>query len=257
MTHFRNSLWLVYVFLFFSITASSDEVCLKTENDELEGDYCGTVMASFGGVPAYCNGDQQTTTESCHGGTQKDFGLEYQCVEYIRRFYENRFGVDTKTYCWQGNAINYYNNTSYNELRGLGVFENGTTLGPPQVNDIIIFQLPSNDPWGHVAIVIDSVADVEEGKTALVKVIEQNFSRSRAIDSLTVSKSNGKYLVTRNPPNNTYKVKGWARLKQGPIQSAKNYTMETEVELTVNGVGVRDKAAGLVVTQIKKARKEK
>lgn len=123
---------------------------------------CGTVLASFAGVAARSN--LTNPDESCGG--RATYGLQYQCVEYVRRFYHLVMGMETREGMmekrWNGNANTYFKTASQ---KGLDAFENGGPI-PPQPNDILAFQ---GGPYGHVAI-ITLVADDH------IEFVEQNFS---------------------------------------------------------------------------------
>lgn len=62
---------------------------------------CGTTMTELDGIPARSNGpkDQCSGTGCAGEGT---YGLEYECVEYVQRYFGQRYGV--KPYIWGGNA---------------------------------------------------------------------------------------------------------------------------------------------------------
>jgi surface antigen len=115
---------------------------------------CGSQLASYSGVAAFSNGIYQQQPGSC--GTYGTYGYQYQCVEYVRRFYEGKGNA------WKGNANTYYEPAAAN---GLIAFPNGGTV-PPAPNDIMVFD---GDKYGHVAIVTD-VSGTQ------VSLIVQNWS---------------------------------------------------------------------------------
>lgn len=113
---------------------------------------CGTVMTSFRGVPAHSNGKDQCTGNSC-GGTGS-FGLDWQCVELVQRFFSVVHGV--KEHMWGANAI------------GL------CDTHPAQVHLVSAAAVKPGDaivlgwePYGHTAIVTGVNGD-------RVDVMEQN-----------------------------------------------------------------------------------
>src|SRR5688572_2573341 len=52
---------------------------------------CGALLTSLDGVEAYSNSPNQATGASCDG--QGPYGLQYQCVEFARRYWVQTFGV--------------------------------------------------------------------------------------------------------------------------------------------------------------------
>ncbi len=124
---------------------------------------CASTIASYKGVPARSNGTYPYG--SCQGNSV--YGLQYQCVEYVRRFYHRVKGIETRDgmtgKLWAGDAKNYFKTA---EAKGLNAFKNGGSTAPLP-DDIIVFK---GGPYGHVAI-ITSVANDH------IEVIEQNFSQ--------------------------------------------------------------------------------
>jgi len=150
---------------------------------------CGTSLAIYpplNGQNAFSNGQDQGTGCSCAGGAS------YQCVEYVKRFYSNVLGVDTRG--WSGNADQYFATAPG---KALIAFSNPNTT-PPSPNDILVFQ---GDTYGHVSI-------VTEVTQTQVTVIEQNWSpNGTAILQITLA--GGLYTVQ---PRGKYKVLGWLRV---------------------------------------------
>ena len=127
------------------------------------GTPCASTLASYKGVPARSNGVYPYG--SCRGDSA--YGLQYQCVEYVRRFYHRVKGIETRNgmagNLWDGDAKDYFETA---KAKGLNAFKNGG-LTAPLPDDIIIFK---GGLYGHVAI-ITSVAD------GYIEVIQQNFSQ--------------------------------------------------------------------------------
>jgi hypothetical protein len=156
---------------------------------------CATPLASYKGVAARSNEDYPY--DSCDG--QSSYGLKYQCVEYVRRFYhlikglETRYGMPGRG--WDGNANTYFESAGE---KGLEALENGG-LTPPLPDDIITFQ---GGAHGHVAI-ITAVTDTH------IEFIEQNFSRTGtgllAYDPLTHR------VADRHVRGGALTVEGWLR----------------------------------------------
>ena len=155
---------------------------------------CGLQLSAQGvykGVPAYSNGADQWTEADC-GESPGPYGDQYQCVEYVRRFYSIVFGMDTSKWKYY-NADQYYANAS---KLGLVPYPNGGAV-PPAPGDIVVFEGGSA---GHVAIVMDVTSTGMD-------IIEQNWSLT-GVAHLTLN-SSGKYIR----PNSHYTVLGWLGLQ--------------------------------------------
>lgn len=146
------------------------------------GTRCGSVItSSYGGIAIYSNDGDQWTTNDCDPPPQQlvpygVYGNQFQCVEYVKRFYYQALGV-TRALNWTGNAIDFYYSASsdvYDENgfrrannKMLTAFPNGSSTAP-QPNDILVF---GGHGVGHVAIV-SSVTSTD------VTIFEQNWSTS-------------------------------------------------------------------------------
>jgi len=149
---------------------------------------CGQSLnpSPYRGVPTYSNGPDQWKTTSCDPykklppyGT---YGSQFQCTEYVKRFYSSALGVETAS-SWTGDAVDYF--ASANAALPLQGANNKMLLplanggfNPPLPNDILVFNDPNNNE-GHVAIVTE-VAATE------VTFSEQNWSVT-GTSSLTLS----------------------------------------------------------------------
>jgi len=168
---------------------------LASTISRVEAKPCATPLASYKGVSARSN--ENYPYDSCDGPSA--YGLKYQCVEYVRRFYHLVKGIETRDGMpgrgWDGNANAYY--SSAGEM-GLEALVNGGPT-PPLPDDIITFE---GGVHGHVAIITD-VTD------AHIEFIEQNFSPSGtglvAYDPVTHR------VADRQVRGNTLAVKGWLR----------------------------------------------
>lgn len=164
---------------------------------------CGQPLfsPSYKGVDALSNGTSMRTGESCAGrGT---YGLQYQCVEYIRRFYSVAKQVDTSS--WVNlNARDFYASGS---SLGLTRFENGATTSAPQPDDIVVFEGPAGDIYGHVAIV-SSVT------TTSISIVEQNWGDTGQGRLALTMRADGTYYTARE--GSKYTVLGWLRKEAAP-----------------------------------------
>lgn len=145
-----------------SVTGDNMFTCFEKEFEpeefNIEGcGACGHTMTTFNGVPALSNGANQGTGNSCGGSGR--FGLHYQCVEYVQRYYGVMFPV---AYASQ-----------MCDRRPAGFVK----VNPPRAGDIYVTK---NGYYGHTAIVAGSGA-------GYVDVVEQNGScngRARYSSSL-------------------------------------------------------------------------
>lgn len=175
---------------------------------------CGDLLSEgvLNGIAARSNGHQMRTQESCE--KKGEFGLHYQCVEFIKRYYSQALQVDTHE--WKGNAAQYFDADNIRQT-GLVANANGSTV-EPQPNDILVFASPTDAETrnGHVAI-ISAVAET------FVEVVEQNWSPTGRARLALVRKSNGGFLIK---DRSQYKVLGWLRL---PSQSTPRLYTVTDI----------------------------
>jgi hypothetical protein len=142
----------------------------------------GSNLETYEGVTAISNGD-------CAGTDSGD----YQCVDYIKRFYKSRFGVEIGSIVV---ARRMYDLASANALHG---YPNGGDV-PPRPRDILVFD--HSNGIGHVAIITNVTNNA-------IYIIEQNWSSSTAVNNgigLPMQVSNGKYTVNSR---GGYSVRGW------------------------------------------------
>jgi hypothetical protein len=153
---------------------------------------CGAVTASWNGTNAYSNGADTGTGVGCAG--QGRWGLQYQCVELVMRYFGTHFGIT-----WAGNAKDLLNNAPRNLVY---VFNNGDSAHPPAAGDLLVFPPGGNiGALGHVVLVTGR-------SNGSVSAINQNIAGvangylQLPYDGATVRGPNG-----WNWPN----ASGWAR----------------------------------------------
>ncbi len=102
----------------------------------------GQIIGLYNGVSIHCHLTQKYTKKS-------DFGQEFQCPEFVNRYYKERLGHRNMT--GTGHADTYY---YASKAKGLLRYPNGSDI-PPQVDDILVFDPEGKDDSdpGHVAIV--------------------------------------------------------------------------------------------------------
>lgn len=127
------------------------------------------------------------------------YGLEFECVELVNRFYATRLGHRNMTQ--SGHADSYFYHAADKHLR---VWSNGS-LSPPMPDDILVFDEDGfgGDP-GHVAI-------VTEVRRKEICIVQQNAERWRTCLPLD-RRADGTYAV-----GSVFGLpcKGWARKENG------------------------------------------
>lgn len=163
----------------------------------------GDAVDSINGVAVYYNGAVAHTGERHLAADGYNYGLRWQCVEFVKRYYYDH--LKHKMPNTYGNAKDFFNtNLNDGELntdRNLLQYKNGSkTL--PRVNDLLVFSAVTFNKYGHVAIV--SKADSTQ-----IEMIQQNpgpTASSRVV--YAVEKRNGKWYIDRND------LLGWLRKKE-------------------------------------------
>lgn len=154
------------------------------------------IIDSYKNVPVYYNGPDYTKD---HGENFSPdgyyYGLKWQCVEFIKRFYYVEKHVNMPN--GFGNAKDFFDPTvpqgGLNKERGLIQFRNGGNM-EPKPDDILVF---NNSAYGHVAIVTKVTSDS-------IEVIQQNEKNSRQVFKL--EQRNHHFFV-----GTSIKPAGWLR----------------------------------------------
>lgn len=154
-------------------------------------DTWGAEIGSHNGVRAYSNG---TYTGSGWPSNRGSFGFLYQCVEYVKRYYNASN--------WTGHAYQYWDNAlGWN----LDRYSNGQTLTPPQAGDILVFNTSTGGGFGHVSIVT-SVRLPSGNQAGSVAIIDQNRSATDPRFSYSLTRdANGNYRIANSA------LIGWLR----------------------------------------------
>lgn len=148
----------------------------RTKKINFNSDYeVGQAIDSLNGVIVYFNGgtgnvERRNTVDGYN------LGLEYQCVEFVKRYYYEHY--QHKMPDTYGHAKHFFDKTvkdgELNTKRNLYQFTN-PSKGQPQVGDLIIMKGTLWNKYGHVAIVSNVTDQLE--------IIQQNpgaFASSRA-----------------------------------------------------------------------------
>ncbi len=149
----------------------------------------GEVLGEANGVRAYFNagdtGNQGRNKLIKDGKEEYDFGLRWQCVEFIRRYLHT---VKGHAFEEKGHAKDYFNEgvEDGGSYRGLRQYSNDLKHGSqsrPQVHDLIVIkEARENGGVGHVAIVIDVADDY-------VTIAQQNVG-TQFTDTIKLSSIN-------------------------------------------------------------------
>ncbi|OCG56742.1 MULTISPECIES: CHAP domain-containing protein [unclassified Gilliamella] len=152
-------LWLLSVLSYYTLCA-----CVFA-NIEINQQKIGNVIDEFNGVNVYYNGSINNVSGRNIAKDGYNLGLKYQCVEFIKRYYYQRF--NHKMPNSYGHAKDFFDPTiadgKINRQRNLLQFHNGSPT-KPQVDDIMVLNWTS---YGHVAI-ISKVTDNE------IEIVQQN-----------------------------------------------------------------------------------
>lgn len=151
----------------------------------------GDIVDSFNDVKVYYNGGVGHVEGRNVAADGYNLGLKYQCVEFIKRYYYQRF--QHKMPDSYGHAKSFFNPSvtsgTLNPQRNLKQFSNGTVK--PQVEDILVFDGTLTNRYGHVAI-ISKVTDDS------IEIIQQNpgpFASSR--ETITLKVNNGSWTIEK------------------------------------------------------------
>ncbi|TGE31364.1 CHAP domain-containing protein [Desulfosporosinus sp. Sb-LF] len=156
----------------------------------------GKIMDSYRSVPVYYNNlDHTNEKRETFSYDGYYYGLKWQCVEYVKRFYY--VAKQHRMPNGFGDAKDFFDPSvpqgGLNQQRGLVQYKNEGTE-KPKPDDILVF---TNPPYGHVAIVTKVTPDT-------VEVIQQNRKNSRQVFALIV-KNHHYFIGTSSKPV------GWLR----------------------------------------------
>jgi surface antigen len=188
--------WLL---AFIFIASYSIKKYIKNKNPNPKY-FVGQKLDSLNGVYVYYNGRVGHTGKRNLSEDDYNIGLEYQCVEFVKRYYYQHY--HHKMPDSYGNAKDFYNDSiadgKLNSKRNLIQYKNPSTT-KPAVGDLLIFDGHVGNKYGHVAI-ISFVNDNE------IEIIQQNpgpFAKSRIKIKLTKGENQFKIESDR--------ILGWLR----------------------------------------------
>ena len=158
------------------------------------GNKCSAVVSkeigvdtdSYKGVKVYNNGkDYVKDYGKNYNRDGYYYGLKWQCVEFIKRFYYDAKGHKMPDVF--GHAKDFFDEAvgqgELNKKRNLLQYRNGEGV-KPQVDDLIVF---TDTHYGHVAIITE-VTDKD------IEIIQQNIYESPR-DRLSITFKDGKYFI--------------------------------------------------------------
>jgi surface antigen len=159
------------------------------------------VIDAWRGIPVRANGiPYHRSHGGHHAASGYYYGRQWQCVEYVKRFYHDRFGH------WMpdvmGHAKSFYDpavpHGQVNPRRALLQFANGGDE-PPRLDDLMAWDFGD---FGHVAIV--SKVEAKEG---MVEVVQQNV-RQGSRERFSLVQVDGRWEV-----RGRWNPVGWMRAR--------------------------------------------
>ncbi|HYG16776.1 MAG TPA: CHAP domain-containing protein [Bacteroidia bacterium] len=190
------------VFAFIAITAFylNNKKAQDLTGRLVTGYEIGDAVDSLNGVKVYYNGAVSNTAERHKAVSGYNYGLRWQCVEFVKRYYYDY--LDHQMPDTYGHAKDFFDKElkdgALNKKRNLIQYKNGGKTAP-KTNDLLVFRPHSFNPYGHVAIV--SRADSSE-----MEIIQQNPGPSAPSRvTYTLTHKNGKWTVDRSD------LLGWLR----------------------------------------------
>ncbi len=129
----------------------------------------GKVIDSYNGVNVFYNGKVSHVNGRNATSDGYNLGLKYQCVEFVKRYYFERFGHKMPNS--YGHAKEFYDSSlsdrEYNKGRALMQYTN-PSLSKPKPESLLIYGPTPYNSFGHVAI-------ITKVDNATVECISQNL----------------------------------------------------------------------------------
>jgi surface antigen len=151
----------------------------------------GIAIGSLDGVIGYFNGEVVAKSwGDNHNGSGSYLGLKWQCVEYIRRYYDQVFNMylgfrgDAKAWAIASvadGAVGKHGLQQFNYVNGFSV--------APQKGDIIVF---ANGEFGHVAI-------IGRVTTSSIEIAQQNIVARGFKEIIKMTQKNSKWELKKTP----------------------------------------------------------
>ena len=162
----------------------------------------GEHIDSLNRVIVFYNGGVNNVTERNLSRDGYNLGLQYQCVEFVKRYYYEH--LDHEMPDSYGHAKDFFDQNlkdgQFNTKRALIQFTNPSGT-KPKTDDILIFSETIFNKYGHVAII--SKVSAHE-----IEVIQQNpgpYGKSR--ETFNLKRNDGKWKIVND------RILGWLRKK--------------------------------------------
>mgnify|MGYP003576839535 CR=1 FL=1 len=162
----------------------------------------GQIVDQLHNIPVYYNGETNKIRGRNRSEEGYNFGLKYQCVEFVKRYYFVHFNHRMpNTY---GNAKDFFNKSvkdgGLNAGRGLIQCRNPSRF-KPNVSDLLVYSGHIFNKFGHVAI-------VSKVSGNSVEIIQQNPGPGRSSrETYKLAFKNGRWKIGND------RVLGWLRMK--------------------------------------------
>ncbi len=161
----------------------------------------GAVLDTYNSVAIYYNGYFTNTNGRNLSSDGYNLGLKWQCVEFVKRYYYNKYGH--KMPDSYGHARTFFDDSlgdqEMNEARNMLQFRN-TRRHIPKVDDLIIYGASAENPFGHMGI----ISQIVDGKIIMV---QQNMG-TKTRQELILAEYEGIYTIA------DFNIKGWLRINQ-------------------------------------------
>lgn len=180
-----------------ALTKSTDDTSLLPLpcSEDCATPYGEVLGETAGNIIAYSNCNAKCVIFDPHYNNGIYTGIQWQCVEFARRWLLNCQGVvydDVELASDIWNKINLVTRVTDGKLFAVQSHSNGSTQ-PPQVGDLLIYDKAFFNT-GHIAIV--TYVDLETG---IVRVAEQNFFNKQWLGDyareIKLIKKNGRYWL--------------------------------------------------------------
>ena len=160
----------------------------------------GQVIDSLNGVSIRYNGPMHHVAGRNLAPDGYNLGLKWQCVEFVKRYYYERFGHKMPNS--YGHAKDFFNkklsHIEYNKARDLIQYLN-VKYSKPEVDDIVVYDESEHNPYGHIGIIAEVGADH-------IILAQQNVGRKSRV-KLKLVEFEGIYTIA------DFNILGWLRLK--------------------------------------------
>ena len=202
-------------------------LCVILSGQCLAAQPWGTALGSFNGVINYSNSPTtMPSPQPRNNSTGIYTGLEWECVEYVQRYYYMQYRMNLFSLSGGLTAYQFFGNAAKMHLTP---YANGGTTAP-RPGDILCFSGTGAAQPGHVAIV-RSVTATE------LFLIEQNGTQSSsdANFALNMTTTGGCYSVDASRLWSLLSVQGWLRNPASGIASPPHVNIGSGTGTAIEG----------------------